>query len=596
MTLSQHSKRRLRSDLGTVVAHVGIIAALATAAATGFAIAGDAPARRWLSTLGTLLPQGDVWTLHILAGLVTAVTVVFHVVYLSRAGLGRRMRFDRVRLRAIARSGPARWHSANVALAWALLLALAVQIVTGGLLYIGYGAALVTAHFWSAVAIVSFPVAHILCHAAAGGARQVTRIMHPAKLARAAPEPTLAELVAEHFATERMNHPSPSSRARPPGQTLHVHPISVAAAVAVSTAAVLAGLDVAGRDRLVIPRIERGNAPRLDADLADHVWRRAPVVTVETNQGANFAGTGASSVTIRAVHDGEWAYFAFSWTDPTRSLKHLPLVKQADGWRVAQTHYDIEDENAFYEDKFSVMLSADSTRPAGGSIQLGSRPLADKPQPYSGRGLHFTTDGSIVDVWHWKASRGGLLGWMDDNYFGPPAAPTAPEVAGKSRYKAGYATDPGKATYANNFDHEPRGGYRGLVKPKRLPKDVAIMQNAMGTLDLDPDASNSEGARWWMTDEESVPYAADLDGRIPVGTIIPGVLIAGAYSGDRADVRCAARWSAGRWVLELARKLDTGSKHDIPIRSGVSLWVAAFDHAQTRHTRHLRPITIEVQQ
>ncbi|HLN08524.1 MAG TPA: ethylbenzene dehydrogenase-related protein, partial [Xanthobacteraceae bacterium] len=78
-------------------------------------------------------------------------------------------------------------------------------------------------------------------------------------------------------------------------------------------------------------------------------------------------------------------------------------------------------------------------------------------------------------------------------------------------------------------------------------------------------------------------------------TIIPGVIVFGEYSGDRADVRCAARWAGGRWVLEAVRRLDTRSPYDIPIATGTSMRVAAFDHSQIRHTRHVRPIRLEVE-
>jgi hypothetical protein len=80
-----------------------------------------------------------------------------------------------------------------------------------------------------------------------------------------------------------------------------------------------------------------------------------------------------------------------------------------------------------------------------------------------------------------------------------------------------------------------------------------------------------------------------------VGATIPGVIIAGEFAGDRADVRCAARWASGRWALEVARRLDTGSKYDVPIKTGNFMRVAAFDHSQIRHTRHLRPIRLEVE-
>jgi hypothetical protein len=99
-----------------------------------------------------------------------------------------------------------------------------------------------------------------------------------------------------------------------------------------------------------------------------------------------------------------------------------------------------------------------------------------------------------------------------------------------------------------------------------------------------------------MTEEESVPYSTELDRQIPEGAIIPGVIIAGKFSGDRADVRCAARWAAGRWALEVVRRLAVESPYDVAIASGTYLRVAAFDHTQIRHTRHVRPLRLEVQE
>jgi hypothetical protein len=117
----------------------------------------------------------------------------------------------------------------------------------------------------------------------------------------------------------------------------------------------------------------------------------------------------------------------------------------------------------------------------------------------------------------------------------------------------------------------------------------------MGDIDLDPNHGESEGARWFMTEQESVPYSRELDARIPRGTVIPGVIVAGEFSGDRADVRCAARWASGHWALEVARRLNTRSEYDVPIKTGTFMRVAAFDHSQIRHTRHVRPIRLEVE-
>ena len=80
-----------------------------------------------------------------------------------------------------------------------------------------------------------------------------------------------------------------------------------------------------------------------------------------------------------------------------------------------------------------------------------------------------------------------------------------------------------------------------------------------------------------------------------VQLLAPGVIVAGGYTGDRADVRCAARWAAGRWALEVTRRLDTGSPYDIAITNGTFMRVAAFDHSQISHTRHVRPIRLEME-
>ncbi len=59
------------------------------------------------------------------------------------------------------------------------------------------------------------------------------------------------------------------------------------------------------------------------------------------------------------------------------------------------------------------------------------------------------------------------------------------------------------------------------------------MTSLMGTIDLSTEASEDEGSQWWMFENESVPYSPEKDAEIPVGTVIPGVLIEGEYSGSR---------------------------------------------------------------
>jgi hypothetical protein len=99
-----------------------------------------------------------------------------------------------------------------------------------------------------------------------------------------------------------------------------------------------------------------------------------------------------------------------------------------------------------------------------------------------------------------------------------------------------------------------------------------------------------------MTESDTVPYTKELDDKIPVGTVLPGVLIMGDYEGDRANLRGEAKWNGGYWTLEVERDLATGSTYDIDFQPGrpVYMWVSVFDHTQTRHTRHMRPVRVDV--
>jgi hypothetical protein len=54
------------------------------------------------------------------------------------------------------------------------------------------------------------------------------------------------------------------------------------------------------------------------------------------------------------------------------------------------------------------------------------------------------------------------------------------------------------------------------------------------------------------------------------------------------------QWADGWWRMEVKRRLETSSDYDVAIADGTFLWVSVFDHSQTRHSFHLRPLQIEV--
>lgn len=602
--------RQRKTDYGTVLLHWLVVAAIGVAFLSGLRIATEAPGRTWINLFDVLLPRTNAWTLHIEAALVLIAIAIAYAVYVVRSGLTSRVRLDKLRLRALIGRKHGRLGAFSVLLTWVFFLTMATLIVSGGLLYFGLFAdhAVAAAHWWASWAVPLFTCLHVVVQVMIGGSAQLFRIVRPGRLPPPPPRLDAAELLT--LLVEQSGPPASPTPSRPQARaqaggaarhrdvTLHSNPFIVAAAVGIIGTWALIATDFLTVDSLRIHRIANADAPVLDGDTSDPVWRNIRPFSVMTNQGENFDGKGETRINIRAVHDGTWAYFLFTWEDPTRSLKQLPLIKRADGWQLLHDGYERGEEHAFNEDKFAVLFTTlDATLAGDHTFHAGPRPIADAPATRTGRGLHYTpAEGIYADVWQWKATSTGPSGWMDDDHFGPPLKPTPMQLNNVVPYRGGFEPDPGTANYFNNFDAPLNPADRDpLIRPRRLPKDPAATAAAMGSINLDPEVGEGDGARWFMTEAESEPYTVELDRRIPVGTVVPGVILSGEFSGDRADVRCAARWASGHWSLEVARRLDTHSQFDVPIKSGVFMRVAAFDHSQIGHTRHVRPIRIEVE-
>lgn len=547
-----------RSDIGTIFIHWTLVVAIGVSLATGLRWSVDAEGSVLNGLIGAYLPQGELWSWHVGAALVATFAMAAYGVYLTAARLRRRVALKRTVVLTMEVSPRLRCSAINVVLYWVLFALIAALFVTGVLLYLGYGGVVVDIHYVSALAVAGYVVAHVFSHAMYGGVAQLLRLFRPQKLRRY------------------------SGGLK--------WPLTVAVGAGLAAAGAAAFADLGTRTTLAIPRVDA--LPTLDGRLDDPSWRRAIPVRVVTQQGSNLGGSGESLVEIRAVRTGTHVAFAFRWQDPTRSLKRLPLIKRADGWHLLHNRADTADETAYYEDKFSVLFARTDAFGGGGTTHMGPKPLAGKPGALNKRGLHYTTDGSLADVWQWKASRGGMLGYMDDMWFGTPLPANAGQEAGTKRYSAGYGADEGTAFYIYNYVGQPPGGYRGPVQVRRLPKDYKATLAKLGAIDLAVTASDGDGAQWWMFKDETVPYSPAHDATIPVGTIIPGVLMMKPYSGSRADVRAGARWADGHWTLEVVRRLRTGKADDLDMQPGLFMWVAVFDHNQTRHTRHIRPVQI----
>lgn len=319
----------------------------------------------------------------------------------------------------------------------------------------------------------------------------------------------------------------------------------------------------------------------IDGVANEPVWQSAETFMVDTYGGEGFVD-GHTQVRLQALHNDNEIFFHIVWDDPTQSLDHLPLVKTEQGWKVQEDGFYRFDEKQFYEDKLAVMLSKTCQAGADGTAHLGHKPLKDKPANWHGKGYHYSSDDQVRDMWHWKAVRTNGMFQADDNVFTRPAK----ALPGKRRYTAGYITD-GKesGSYVMNWNwYTPNG-----VTPKRLPLDAGASPVPSSPIDLA--TSKGDFLTWFDTE----PYKPNKD-MYPVGTSMPSVLYKShQFEGDRGDVRAFGVWRDGKWSLELVRKLDTESREDVAIDSGVCMWVSAFDHSQISHTRHNQGIRLQLE-
>ena len=89
-----------------------------------------------------------------------------------------------------------------------------------------------------------------------------------------------------------------------------------------------------------------------------------------------------------------------------------------------------------------------------------------------------------------------------------------------------------------------------------------------------------------------------IDAALGGSLLIPHDCRSGQYEGERAEVNGWAKWKDGHWTLELVRNIKAAGKYGKDFVPGHDLymWVAVFDHTQTRHTVHSRPVRVVLQE
>ena len=124
---------RTRSDFATALLHWIIVGLFLLSLVTGLRIASDALDASWSLALDAVLPQGEVYVLHIWSAWGLAASCIAYVIFLLSARLGARVVLDSSRIRALSsHDRRTRWQSINVIVYWAAFLLVGAATVTGG--------------------------------------------------------------------------------------------------------------------------------------------------------------------------------------------------------------------------------------------------------------------------------------------------------------------------------------------------------------------------------------------------------------------------------------------------------------------------------
>lgn len=123
-------------------------------------------------------------------------------------------------------------------------------------------------------------------------------------------------------------------------------------------------------------------APQMDGQM-DPVWDAAQPLTVPVREA--LGGGSPQDVVLRALHTNDALYVLAQWPDTTASELRDPYV-----WNATTNAYD---RPTLADDQFALEF------PLEGEFAVNML----------SSGVSF-----ITDVWHWKAGRSNLDGWVDD--------------------------------------------------------------------------------------------------------------------------------------------------------------------------------------
>ncbi|MDZ4698917.1 MAG: ethylbenzene dehydrogenase-related protein [Rhodothermales bacterium] len=265
-------------------------------------------------------------------------------------------------------------------------------------------------------------------------------------------------------------------------------------------------------------------APVLDGVVSAGEWASSPLVT-------------ARGVTLNAMADGDYLYVAASWADATEDASHSRYNFNGTGWSKAGD-----------EDRIAFVFDMGQTGADGANCQAF---------------CHFpimSTNGGMVDVWQWRASRSNPMGIADDTHWNA----------------TGQIHDDGVTAVLLNAQDEITGlpGFMASVDPGAIAN--FLVENADVLAAFDP-----YGVQAGKKIEEAVAFNAGAT--FAANDKIPGHVLR-IPSGSVADVKAAGAFGNGVWTVEFKRPYAGGAQ-DFTVVPGASVQFAheLFDNQGSNH-------------
>jgi hypothetical protein len=268
--------------------------------------------------------------------------------------------------------------------------------------------------------------------------------------------------------------------------------VTLCAWIALGATLLLAGAPAVAADK-VLTAVKVATAPALDGK-ADGVWAQVPAATIPVGGGR----TGDVDVIAKAVYTGSEIYFLFQWKDATESFNRQ---FEFDGkeWKKIKGN----------EDRLSVAWEIGAV---AGFKENGCMISCHGDKKHVG-------PGEKLDLWHWKGSRSGPVGQMDD------------QVVDQAKRQGDKKVSGGESDNWDDAKKAPKYTWKGTPSdPRYLLKSEAV---------------------------EITDYTKFKAGdRLPREVLEP-------FVGSRGDVSARGVWANGMWTLEVKRALDTKNEDDV---------------------------------